>query len=478
MASSVAELIDVAGRLSRVMRDTPNFLNSSSFTAKVQNLYSLLHAFDFDDERIPQLFCEPVSIAESLGPVLRECKSTLEKVQRALETPKKMGKRGQLITRTLIQSVERDLSGQLQQLQLLYVPLHLPGHLRGLTVFGSYQLTSLRSALQSVPTEYRREHAGNRDDLATNRWLIHFSDPVEDWRRLPCNQGLESQEANEGTVNPSNDTVGNGDRQQLEASSTASTARCDAKMIPQEDSILEMQEPASKQRDTGAVPQLASAASILAAVTSRSKQCDLCSPRSDVGDPEGGLWSLSEKYVGKLGPHPVSTNTSACFGSPLSELGLDRHACQEKRRWDMAVMAAASAGATVMGLCDTLFRQEVGVGIDGNPLNTSIQAPDFVYTNLAVASTVIHPAVLIIGILANTTALTIYYHLHRGEKYQDVLLIAIVGTGAALGFFLTDLDASAILLRVTPWLGILALLWSTYGPGMIKQGRYNVRNQT
>lgn len=76
-----------------------------------------------------------------------------------------------------------------------------------------------------------------------------------------------------------------------------------------------------------------------------------------------------------------------------------------------------------------------------------------------------HPSVLLLGILTNFAALTLYYHLHRGEKYQDVFLIAVVGSSVALGLLL-GLDASAVLLRVMPWAGILALLTSTYGVGV------------
>lgn len=469
VASSVAGLIDSGGRLLRVLRDTSGALDLSSLVAKVQNLCSLLHALEFDDGRIPGLLGEPVSIVESLSPVLRECKSTLDKIQRALEMSKRMGKRGQLATRTLIRNTEKDLSGQLQQLQLLYVFLHPPRNLRALTVFGSHQLTSLRSALRCDLTKYRCERASNRDNLATERWPIHLSDPADDRRTQERNQGVESGGTNEDTVNSSNDTSDDGDWQQIESAPAASTVRYDGKMTPLVDSVLDM--PASKQRGPDSVPQLAATTCILAATISRPKQRDLFSPRSDALDPEGGAPSLPEKFVGTFGlaPHPASAN------APFSELGLDRHACQQKRRWDTALMAAAGTGATVMRLWDALYRQTLGVGIDGKPLDTSIQAPDFLYTNLTVASTIIHPAMLIIGILANTTALMLYYHLHRGEKYQDVLLIAVVGTGAALSFFLADLDASAILLRVTPWLGILALLWSTYGPGMNKKDMYNVR---
>lgn len=102
------------------------------------------------------------------------------------------------------------------------------------------------------------------------------------------------------------------------------------------------------------------------------------------------------------------------------------------------------------------------------------QTPDFLRAYPALASAAVHPAVMAAGIVANMAALTIYHHLHRGERCQDALLVAVVGTGAALGFLVAGMDAAAWVLRVTPWCGIVALLWSTYGPGMKDAGRRGV----
>ncbi len=77
-----------------------------------------------------------------------------------------------------------------------------------------------------------------------------------------------------------------------------------------------------------------------------------------------------------------------------------------------------------------------------------------------------HPLVLISGVVLNTGALTLYYHLNSGNNYRDLLLIIGVGAAAMLGYFAGGLDEVGVLLRVVPWAAILAMLLGTAPPRM------------
>jgi hypothetical protein len=58
--------------------------------------------------------------------------------------------------------------------------------------------------------------------------------------------------------------------------------------------------------------------------------------------------------------------------------------------------------------------------------------------------------------------LSTWYAVHRGERYQDLLVIGIVSIGA-LASLLSHLDVMDVFLGVVPWCGIAAMVLSTYG---------------
>ena len=82
-------------------------------------------------------------------------------------------------------------------------------------------------------------------------------------------------------------------------------------------------------------------------------------------------------------------------------------------------------------------------------------------------SIVVEPAVLLIGIALTAISLTVYYHLHRWEKHQDVFLISFVGAGAVVGY-MNGMATIGVVLSVAPWCAIVGLLMSTYGPRLMK----------
>jgi hypothetical protein len=63
--------------------------------------------------------------------------------------------------------------------------------------------------------------------------------------------------------------------------------------------------------------------------------------------------------------------------------------------------------------------------------------------------------------MATSLSLTAYYHLHPGERYRDIVIIAIVGTGVIVSF-IAGLESITLLLCILPWCGILATLSATY----------------
>ena len=50
------------------------------------------------------------------------------------------------------------------------------------------------------------------------------------------------------------------------------------------------------------------------------------------------------------------------------------------------------------------------------------------------------PLVLISGAVSTIAALTFHYHLSRGSRYRDLVLISGTGTAIALGHFILGLD--------------------------------------
>ncbi|KAK1762904.1 hypothetical protein QBC33DRAFT_563316 [Phialemonium atrogriseum] len=143
--------------------------------------------------------------------------------------------------------------------------------------------------------------------------------------------------------------------------------------------------------------------------------------------------------------------------------------CRPSKRLEMALMAMSTTGGMLMTQWRWPRYENLAMGNGGDLLRSGVHDIQPLHhpwqSHPQFADLLDHPSVLLLGILTNFAALTLYYYLHRGEKYQDVLLIAVVGSSAGLGLLL-GLDASAVLLRVTPWAGILALLTSTYGVGV------------
>ncbi|KAK1753653.1 hypothetical protein QBC47DRAFT_386868 [Echria macrotheca] len=69
-----------------------------------------------------------------------------------------------------------------------------------------------------------------------------------------------------------------------------------------------------------------------------------------------------------------------------------------------------------------------------------------------------HPFLLIFGVFGNVTALTAYYHLHRGSKYRDLILVAVFIATMSFGYFLGGLDVPGVLLQLMPWSMMVGLV--------------------
>lgn len=79
----------------------------------------------------------------------------------------------------------------------------------------------------------------------------------------------------------------------------------------------------------------------------------------------------------------------------------------------------------------------------------------------AISSVLVEPATLLLGIAVASLSLTAYYHLHRGETHQDMLVVTLVG-GSALLSNAMGFEPVAVLMDIVPWCSIAALLLSTY----------------